>query len=131
MNSLVSFPELLALVTSGVTLHNGLQLLVAKLTSVANAVASGDVKSLVHDAKGVQDFVQIHDPALAKAVVGEADRLKADAVAEVTRLRRAAAEELRQLAADVEKVAGATAAPALVVPTVPTVPAEPDAPAGA
>lgn len=127
MVSLVSFPELLALVTSGVTLHNGLQLLVAKLTSVAAAVESGDVKSLVHDAKGVEDFVQTHDPALAKAVAGEADRLKADATAEVARLRHSAAEELRRLAADVEKVAGSAPAQVAVVPTDPASPVAPTA----
>lgn len=116
MNSFVSFADLLALVGSGVTLHNALQLLVSKLTAVAAAVESGDVKALAHDAKGVIDFVQTHDPALAKSVENEAAKIRDEALAEVEKARHAAAETLRQLAADVEKAASAVPAPPVNAP---------------
>ncbi|MEU7096047.1 hypothetical protein [Kitasatospora aureofaciens] len=105
----VSFSQLLALVGSGVTLHNGLRLLAAKLSAVATAVETGDVKTLAHDAKGAIDFVETHDPALAKSVEAEASKLKDEALAEVAKARHAAAETLRALAADVEKAASASA----------------------
>jgi hypothetical protein len=125
-----SFDALLGLTFGGVTLHNALQYVVkrftAPVTKLAADVESGNVKSLEHDAKGVVDFVQTHDPALAKAVESEAAKLKAEALAEVEKARHAAADELRKLAESVEKASGATApvvAPAAPVAVPVAVPA--------
>lgn len=118
MSALTSFPDLLTLVLSGVTVHNGLQLLVAKMTAVATAVDQGDVKALAHDAHGVVDWVETHDPALAKTVENDVEKLKAEAADEIARARHAAAEEIRRLAAAVESAA--TALPAAPVEPTPT-----------
>jgi MinD-like ATPase involved in chromosome partitioning or flagellar assembly len=120
MVSLVSFSDLMALVLSGVTVHNALRFLATKLTAVATAVETGDVKTLVHDAKGVADWVQTHDPALAKAVESEYDKLKSAAEADVAAARHAAAEEIRKLATAVEKAA--VAAPEAPQPASPETP---------
>lgn len=118
----VSFSELLTVATSSVALHNALRFVATKATTaatkVANDVESGDVRALVHDAGSVLDFVETHDPALAKAAEAEYDKLKSAAVAEVDALRHAAAEEIRKLAAAVEKAAG----------DVPAEPASPETP---
>lgn len=122
MNSFISFPELLALVGSGVTLHNGLQYLATRLTAVATAVDSGNVKALTHDVTGAVDFVETHDPAVAKRAEIEVEDLKAAAAADIAAARHGAAEEIRQLAELIEKTA--TAVPA----ASPTPPASPETP---
>lgn len=113
MSMYPSFDDLLGLTLGGVTLHNALQVAVRRfasgVTKVAADVESGNVKALAHDAAGVVDFVQAHDPALAKAVEDKVDALKASAEAEVAKARHAAAEELRKLAESVEKAAGVPA----------------------
>jgi hypothetical protein len=126
----MTLTDLLSATLGGVTLHNVLQYGVRKLTapavgkvkSVAADVESGNVKSLEHDAKGVVDFVETHDPALAKAVEEKYDALKASAEGEVAKLRHAAADELRKLAESVEKVSG-VAEPA-AAPAAPQAPAQ-------
>jgi hypothetical protein len=119
-----SFDALLGLTLGGVSLHNVLRAVgtvaVSKLTKVAADVESGNVTELKHDAAGIVDFVQTHDPALAKAVEAKYEDAKAKAEDEVAKLRHAAAEELRKLAESVEKVAG--------VPAPTDVPAAPQAP---
>jgi Holliday junction resolvasome RuvABC DNA-binding subunit len=121
MTVLASFPDLLTLVLSGVTAHNGLQILASRLNRVATAVDQGDVKTLAHDAHGVVDWVETHDPALAKAAEAEALRLKGEAMAEVVKVRHDAAEEIRKLATAVESAA--TALPVTPVEAAPATPA--------
>lgn len=108
-----SFNDLMGLTLGGVSLHNVLQYAVRKLTApvakVAADVESGNVQALKHDAAGVVDFVETHDPALAKAVEAKYAEVKASAEDEVAKLRHAAAEELRKLAESVEKAAGVPA----------------------
>lgn len=105
-----SFSSLLGLTLGGVSLHNALQYVVRRVTApvakVAADVESGKVAALKHDAAGIVDFVETHDPALAKAVEAKYAEVKASAEDEVAKLRHAAAEELRKLAESVEKVAG-------------------------
>jgi hypothetical protein len=117
----MNFAELLTLVGGGVTLHNALGYLSARLTGASNAVATADIATLQHDATGVVDYVQAHDPALAKAVEDERAKLTAEAEAEVAKVRASAAEELRKLAAAVEHASA----------SVPLAPATPDAPVAA
>ena len=108
-----NFAHLLGLTLGGVSLHNALQYVVRRLTApvaakvsqVAADVESGNVQALKHDAAGIVDFVETHDPALAKAVEAKYAEVKASAEDEVAKLRHAAAEELRKLAESVEKVA--------------------------
>jgi hypothetical protein len=104
------FVDLMSAAVGGVSLHNLLQVGVNRLAAGVNKVAadveSGNVKGLVHDAAGVVDFVQTHDPALAKAVEAKYDAVKASAEAEIVKARHAAAEELRKLAESVEKATG-------------------------
>jgi CRISPR/Cas system CMR-associated protein Cmr5 small subunit len=127
MNSFLSFPELLSVVLSGVVAHNGLQLVVTKLTQVATAVDQGDVRSLTHDAHGVADYVATHDPALAKAVGSEVDKLKKSAEDEINAAKHAAATEIRKLASALEGIEAPAVAPAEPAPA-PTAPAEPATP---
>ena len=116
----MTFAELISLVGGGVTLHNVLGYVSARLTGVATAVATADVATLRHDASGALDYVETHDPAVAKAVAEKADQLRADAQAEVDRVRADAAAELRKLAAAVEHAASAVpAVPVAVAPVAP------------
>jgi hypothetical protein len=115
----VNFVDLLSVVLSGVVAHNGLQVLVAKLGRVATAVDQGDVKTLAHDAHGVVDWVETHDPALAKAVDARVEELKAAAADEIARARHAAADEIRKLAEAVESAATALPAPAVELASAP------------
>lgn len=119
-----SFNDLLGLTLGGVSLHNALQYVVrrvtAPVTKVAADIESGNVQALKHDAAGVVDFVQTHDPALAKAVEAKYAEVKASVEDEVARARHAAAEELRKLAESVEKATGVVeAAPTAVAPQAP------------
>ncbi|TQF03941.1 hypothetical protein E6W39_19005 [Kitasatospora acidiphila] len=111
--------DLLTVALASVLAHNGLQVLVSKLTAVATAVDQGDVKTLAHDAHGVVDWVETHDPALAKSVEAEAAQLRAAAVDEIERARHAAAEEIRKLAAAVESAATALPATPVDPPAAP------------
>lgn len=115
---MVNLSGLASVVVGGVTLHNVMQYAVrrvtAPITKVAADVESGNVTALRHDAGGIVDYVETHDPALAKAVEAKYAEVKASAEAEVARARHAAAEELRRLAESVEKashVADATPTP--------------------
>jgi hypothetical protein len=123
-----SFHDLLGLVFGGVTLHNALQYVLKRVTApvvsaaqkVAADVESGNAKALKHDAHGVVDFVETHDPELAKAIESKYAAIKSDVEAEVAKARHSAAEELRKLAESVEKATGASApAPAPVAPQAP------------
>ena len=109
----MNLTNLLSVTLGGVTLHNVLQYGVRRLTAGLNRVAadveSGNVKALEHDAAGVVDFVETHDPSLAKAVEAKYADVKASAEAEVAKLRHDAEEELRKLAESVEKAAGVPA----------------------
>lgn len=78
--------------------------LTARLTSVATAVETGNVAQLRHDAAGVVDFVETHDPALAKAVEAKVHATEAAAQAEVEKARSHAAEELRKVASLLEGI---------------------------
>ncbi|MDH6111909.1 hypothetical protein P3T36_006908 [Kitasatospora sp. MAP12-15] len=104
-----SLSTLLTVTTAGVTLHNVLQALAARLGRVAADVGTGNAQVLRNDVVSVADAVQAHDPALIATVTADAQRIAAAAEAEVLRVRHNAAEELRRLAAVVEQAAGATA----------------------
>lgn len=123
---MVNLTGLASVVFGGVTLHNALQYAVRRVTAPINKVAadveSGNVKALQHDAAGVVDFVETHDPALAKAVEAKYAEVKASAEDEVAKLRHAAAEELRKLAESVENAAHV--APATPAPEAPQAPAQ-------
>jgi hypothetical protein len=119
------FVDLMSATLGGVSLHNLLQIgvnrLAAGVNKVASDIESGNVAELKHDAAGVVDFVQTHDPALAKAVEAKYDALKASAEAEVAKARHAAADELRKLAESVEKATGVVPdASASAAPQAPT-----------
>lgn len=119
MNSYISFADLIGLVTSGVTLHNVLRFFAAKLSAVAKEVESGSVPELVKEGEAALSFVKEHDPKLVAAVESEAAKLKDEALAEIERARHAAAEVLRNLAADVERLAGSEPAPVVTDPAPP------------
>lgn len=118
-----NFTDLASVVVGGVSLHNALQYVVrrlkapvtAKVTQLASDIESGDLKSLKHDTKGVVDFVETHDPELAKAVESKLLAVKSAVEDEVAKARHAAAEELRKLAESVEKASGVPEAVAPVV----------------
>jgi hypothetical protein len=123
------FTDLMSATLGGVTLHNALQYVVRRVTApvvahvqaVAADVESGNAKALKHDAHGVVDFVETHDPELAKAIESKYAAIKSDVEAEVAKARHSAAEELRRLAESVEKATGAPApAPVPVAPQAPT-----------
>jgi DNA repair ATPase RecN len=119
MTSYISFPDLIGLVTSGVTLHNILRFAATKLSAVAKEVESGSVPELVKEAETALAFAKEHDPKLVNAVETEAAKLKDEALAEINKARHAAAEVLRNLAADVERLAGAEPAPVVTDPAPP------------
>ena len=108
------FTSLMSATLGGVTLHNVLQFVVrratapvtAKVNQLAADVETGDLKSLKHDAHGVIDFVETHDPELTKAIESKYAAVKSAVEDEVAKARHAAAEELRRLAESVEKASG-------------------------